>query len=124
MKGFYTPKQLSELLGGGESTWRLRAARGEFLHAIKLPGNTWGIPLSDVDKWGRGYDAEHAAPQHLDPAHPDDPSDIVLAENSDGRYGIYISDDWYGAAQALVVLDYLRQHETWLLEKARVNEEK
>lgn len=122
MQDFYTPKQLAEMFGGGESTWRLRAARGEFSHAIKLPGNAWGIPLSDVNKWGRGYDEECADSQRLDPNYPEDPSDIVLAKNGDGRYGIYIEDDWYGAEQALTILDYLEKHRVWLEQKAKENE--
>lgn len=120
MNGFYTPKQLSEMLGGGESTWRLRASRGEFKNAVKQ-GNTYFVPLSDVHKWGRGYDAEFAEPAPLDPAYPNDPSDIVLAKNSDDRYGIYISDHWYGARQALNMLAYLEKHRTWLEEKAQEN---
>ncbi|SRR5579885_1855180 len=120
MEGFYTPKQLSELLGGGESTYRVKAARGDFKHAFKQ-GNTWFIPLLDVSQIGRGYDKELAPPALLDPDYPDDPSDIVLAQNSDKRYGIYIDSHWYGARQALSILAYLEEHRAWLEEKANEN---
>jgi hypothetical protein len=121
MQGFYTPKQLSEMLGGGESTYRLRAARGDFVHAVKQ-GNTWFIPLLDVSRVGRGYDEEYADSQPLDPRYPNDPSDIVIAQNSDGRYGVYITDDWYGAGQALTILAYLEKHKEWLEQKAKEND--
>ena len=120
MQGFYTPKQLAEMLGGGESTYRLRAARGEFVHAVKQ-GNTWFIPLLDVNHVGRGYDPEFAPVKPISPEVPTDPSSIVLAQNSDGRYGIYINESWYGAAQALEILAYLKEHEVWLKEKAFMN---
>lgn len=113
MNGYYTPAQLAKMLGGGESTYRQYAARGEYLNATKQ-GNTWFIPLSDVSKHGRGYDQEFAAPAKLSPEYPQDPSDIVLAQNSDGRYGIYLEDDWYGAGQALEMFKYIREHEAWL----------
>lgn len=122
MQGFYTPRQLAEMLGGGESTYRLRAARGEFLHAVKQ-GNTWFIPLLDVNHVGRGYDEECAEPQPLDPNYPDS-TDIVLAKHSEGRYGIYIEDEWYGAGEALAILSYLEKHREWLEQKAQENEEK
>lgn len=121
MRGFYTPRQLSEMLGGGESTYRLRAARGEFVHAVKQ-GNTWFIPLLDVNHVGRGYDEEFAPARPLSPEVPTDPSSIVLAQNSDFRYGVYIDEQWYGAAQALEILKYLQEHEEWLQEKALLNE--
>ena len=120
MQGFYTTTQLAEMFGGGASTWRLRAEKGEFKHAVKQ-GSTWFIPLLDVSHVGRGYDEEFAEPARLSPEHPTDPSDIVLAKNSDGRYGIYIDDDWYGAAQALAILQYLEKHKTWLQQKAKEN---
>jgi hypothetical protein len=120
MNGFYTPAQLATLLGGGESTYRQRAAKGEFINAVKQ-GNTWFIPMSDVDKTGRGYDEEFAEPQRLSPEVSGDPTDIVLAKNDDDRYGIYIREDWYGAAQALVILAYLQEHKAWLEEKAQTN---
>ena len=72
---------------------------------------------------GRGHDKEFAEPQRLSSSHPTDPSDIVLAQNSDGRYGIYLEDDWYGAGQALVILEYLQKHKDWLAEKAKENSE-
>lgn len=118
MQGFYTPAQLAEMLGGGESTYRMRAARGEFKHAVKQ-GNTWFISLLDVSQVGRGYDREFAEPQKLSPEYPNDSSDIVIAQNSDGRYGIYLSDHWYGASQALNMLDYLTKHRAWLEEKVQ-----
>lgn len=121
MQGFYTPRQLADMLGGGESTYRLRAARGEFVHAVKQ-GNTWFIPLLDVSHVGRGYDEEFAPAAPLDPAYPNDTSDIVLAQNSDGRYGVYICEHWYGARQALSMLAYLEEHREWLQEKASLND--
>lgn len=120
MQGFYTPKQLSEMLGGGESTYRLRASRGEFKHAFKQ-GNTWFIPLLDISHVGRGYDEELAPAQRLSPDYLQDPSDIVLAKNSDGRYGVYLEEEWYGATQALAILSYLEKHREWLEQKAREN---
>lgn len=120
MQGFYTPSQLAQMRGGGESTWRLRAARGEFKNAVKQ-GNTWFIPMRDVDKWGPGYDKEFAEPQPLSPECPTDPSSIVLAQNSDDRYGVYISEHWFGAGQALAILDYLEKHKDWLVEKSEEN---
>lgn len=122
MGGFYTPAELAYMRGGGESTYRQRAAAGEYLHATKQ-GNTWFIPLRDIDKWGRDYDKEFADPQPLDPKFPHE-QNIVLAQNSDGRHGIYIDDDWYGAGQALSILSYLEKHKTWLEEKAIENDEK
>jgi Helix-turn-helix domain len=120
MQGFYTSHQLADMLGGGESTYRLRAMRGEFPHASKQ-GGTWLIPLRDVQKWGRGYDKEFAEPLPLDPSHPKDESDIVLAQNNDGRYGIYINERWYGAGEALEILAYLEEHGEWLRQKAAEN---
>ena len=120
MQGFYTPKQLSEMLGGGESTYRLRASKGEFKHAVKQ-GNTWFIPLLDLSHVGRGYDEEFADPALLSPEQPNDPSDIVIAKNSDERYGIYINEHLYGADQALVMLSYLDQHREWLEQGAEFN---
>lgn len=120
MRGFYTPRQLAEMRGGGESTYRQKAANGLYKNAFKQ-GDTWFIPLSDVDQWGRGYDKEFAEPLRLSVDHLGDPRDIVLAQNSDDRYGIYISDDWYGASQALQILKYLEQHREWLEQKAIEN---
>jgi hypothetical protein len=120
LPGYYTPAELAQMRGGGESTWRLRASRGDFIHAEKR-GNTWYIPLRDVDHWGRGYDKEFGEPQKLTPEIPTDPRDIVLAQNDDGRYGIYVLEEWYGAGEALAMLDYLRKHEEWLKEKAAEN---
>lgn len=120
MRGFYTPRQLAEMRGGGESTYRQKAANGLYKHAIKQ-GDTWFIPLGDVDQWGRGYDKEFAEPLRLSVDHLSDPSDIVLARNSDDRYGVYISDDWYGASQTLQILKYLEMHKDWLEQKAAEN---
>ncbi len=120
MQGFYTPAQLAEMLGGGESTYRQKAANGVYKHAFKQ-GNTWFISLLDVSGIGRGYDKEFAEPLRLSVDHLSDPSDIVLAQNSDDRYGIYISDDWYGASQALQILKYLEQHREWLEQRAVEN---
>ncbi len=75
------------------------------------------VPLN----FGRGHDKEFAEPQRLSPEYPADPSDIVLAQNSDGRYGIYIEDDWYGVSQALVILEYLEKHKAWLEQKSKEN---
>ncbi len=120
MLGFYTPAQLAEMLGGGESTYRQKAANGVYKNAVKQ-GNTWFIPLLDVSGVGRGYDKEFADPLKISTDVPTDPSDIVLAQNSDDRYGVYVSDDWYGAGQALQILRYLEEHREWLEEKAKEN---
>lgn len=120
MQGFYTPRQLAEKIGGGESTYRLRAERGDYIHAFKQ-GGTWFISMLDVNQHGRGYNEEFAEPQKLSPDYPNDPSDIVIAQNDD-RYGIYISGHWYGAGQALNILAYLEKHRAWLEEKAVENE--
>ena len=122
MLGYYTPAELAQLFGKGESTYRQQAAKGEYLNAVKQ-GNTWFIPLSDVSKTGRGYDQEFAPSMKLSPEYPNDSTDVVLAQNSDGRYGVYLEDAWYGAAQALVMLNYLQQHRDWLAEKAQANKE-
>lgn len=121
--GYFTPSELARMLGGGESTYRQRAANGEYLNAAK-EGNTWWIPLSDINKNGREYDQEFAEPARLSPEYPSDPSDIVLAQNSDQRYGIYMDDDWYGVDQALEILKYLRKHEAWLVEKSKEQKER
>lgn len=113
MHDFYTPAQLSVMRGGGESTWRLRAARGDFKHAVKQ-GNTWFIPMYDVLP---PDEEECAESRKLSPEYPNDPSSIVLARNSDGRYGIAVSGHWFGVKQALVILRYLEEHEPWLVEK-------
>ena len=120
--GYYTPSELAALLGGGESTYRQRAQRGEYINATKQ-GNTWLIPLSDISQHGRGYDEEFAEAARLSPAYPGDSTDIVLARNSDERYGIYLEESWYGAGQALEMLKYLQEHEQWLREKAKEHEE-
>jgi hypothetical protein len=120
MQGFYTPAQLAEMLGGGESTYRQKAANGVYKHAVKQ-GNTWFIPLLDVAGVGRGYDKEFAEPLRLSVDRPDDTKDIVIAQDDDGRYGIYLEDHWYGAGQALRMLQYLEQHKNWLEEKAKEN---
>ncbi len=117
LHGFYTPAELANMFGGGESTYRQKAAGGDYLHAVKQ-GNTWFIPLRDISKNGRHYDKEFAEAQRLSPEYPEDPSDIVIAQNSDDRYGIYIDDDWYGASQALIMLDYLLKYKDWLVEKS------
>lgn len=123
MQGYFTPKQLSEMLGGGESTWRWRAANGRYKNAFQAGDKgTWYIPLSDINQTGRDYDEMCAEPAPLDPRYPKDPSSIVLARNADQRYGIYINQHWYGAGQALVMLNYLRQHEQWLIDGAKENE--
>jgi hypothetical protein len=119
MLGYYTPAELAQMFGKGESTYRQQAAKGEYLNAVKQ-GNTWFIPLRDISKIGRGYDQEFAAPVKLSP-EPDDPQSIVLARDSDGHYGVYLDDAWYGAAQALQILKYLREHEGWLTEKAQAS---
>lgn len=120
MQGFYTPRQLAEKIGGGESTYRLRAERGDYVHAFKQ-GGTWFISMLDVNQHGRGYNEEFAEPQKLSPDYSNDPSDIVIAKNDD-RYGIYISGHWYGARQALNILAYLTQHRAWLEEKSVEND--
>jgi hypothetical protein len=121
MDGYFTPSQLASMFGGGESTWRLKAQKGEFAHAVKR-GKTWFIPISDVNQIGRGYDKEFTEPQYLSPEYPNDPSSIVIAQNDDGRYGAYINEHWFGAAQSLVILEYLQSHRDWLVEKAQENE--
>ncbi len=73
------------------------------------------------DNFGRGHDKEFDTPQMLSPETPKDPSDIVIAQNSDGRYGVYIEDDWYGSQQALVILKYLEKHRVWLEQTAQEN---
>lgn len=113
MHGFYTCTQLAEQLGNSESTWRLRAARGDFKHAVKQ-GNTWFIPMYDVEPLD---EEECADSRKLSPDYPNDPSSIVLACNADGRYGISVSGHWFGVKQALVILRYLEEHEPWLIEK-------
>lgn len=71
---------------------------------------------------GRGRDKEYAEPTKLSPEVPTDPSDIVLAGDDEGRFGIYLNDRWYGAGQALRILAYLLKHQTWLEEKVKIRE--
>ncbi len=64
------------------------------------------------------YGVQFMEPCYLSPEYPDDSTHIVLAQNDDERYGIYIDEDWYGAAQALRMLEYLQEHKAWLEERA------
>ena len=61
-----------------------------------------------------GQGVQFTEPCYLSPEYPNDSTHIVLAQNDDERYGIYIDEDWYGASQALRMLEYLQEHKAWL----------
>jgi len=65
-----------------------------------------------------GAGIEFTEHYYLSPEYPNDPTHIVLAQNDDEGYGVYIDEVWFGASQALRMLEYLQEHKAWLEEKA------
>lgn len=114
MNEYLSPLKASQLTKWSERTWRDKCARDVIPGAHKV-GKQWLIPRDALRLCGilRGPEKEQGEPQML---APDSDLDIVIATEDDRR-GIYIDHTWFGAQEALGILEYLQKHEQWIREK-------
>jgi hypothetical protein len=77
------------------------------------------IPRPYIYGYGRTSEEELAEPASITLGN--DGYSIVLAMNEEETYGVYIDEEWQSARSALLILEYLQQHEDWLREHDKIN---